>query len=55
MDQTTTTTTYSMAQCEVCPSRSTSTIQASVITAIVTAILATVVFAVVLIAVCKFH
>ena len=54
MDQTTTTTTYSMAQCE-CPSCSASTVQASVITAIVTALLATIVFAVVMIAVCKFH
>ena len=55
MDQTTATTTSSMAQCEVCPSCSASTVQASVITAIVTALLATVVFLVVIIAICKFH
>ena len=55
MDQTTTTPTYSIAQCE-CPSCSASTTtQASVITAIVTALLATVVFLVVQIAVCKLH
>ena len=42
-------------QCEVCPSSSVYTIQASVITAIVTALLATVVFVVVIVAVCKFH
>ena len=55
VDQTTTTPTYSIAQCE-CPSCSASTTtQASVITAIVTALLATVVFLVVQIAVCKLH
>ena len=42
-------------QCEVCPSYSASTVQASVITAIVTALLATVVFVMVQIAICKFH
>ena len=55
MDQTTTAPTYSMAKCEVCPSCSASTIQASVITAIVTALLEVVVFLVVIIAICKFH
>ena len=42
-------------QCEVCPSCSASTTQASVFTAIVTALLATVVFLVIQIVVCKFH
>ena len=55
MNQITATPTYSMVQCEVCPSCSASTVQASVITAIVTALLATVVFLMVQIAVCKFH
>ena len=55
MDQTTATTTCSMTQCEVCPSYSASTVQASVITAIVTSLLEAVVFLVVLIAICKFH
>ena len=41
-------------QCEVCPSCSTSTALASVITAIATALLATVIF-VLVIAVCKCH
>ena len=43
------------AQCEVCPSCSTSTALASVITAIATALLATVISVLVMIAVCKCH
>ena len=42
-------------QCEVCPSCSTSTALASVITAIATALLATAIFVLVQIAVCKCH
>ena len=42
-------------QCEACPSCSTSTALASVITAIATALLATVIFVLVMIAVCKCH
>jgi hypothetical protein len=42
-------------QCEVCPSCSTSTALATVITAIATALLATVIFVLVQIAVCKYH
>ena len=62
MDQTTALPTCIMTQCqcqcqqcEVCPSCSASTVQASVVTAIVTALLATVVLLVVIIAICKFH
>ena len=52
----TTSTVYVSTQCEVCPSCSTSTALASVITAIVTALLATVIFVLVQIsAVCKCH
>ena len=46
---------YTVLDSEMCPSCSTSTALASVITAIVTALLATVIFVLVQIAICKCH